>query len=169
MTKSEKSELIRILIGETMQDRIVARANALAFVENCQTVETPDGNYTESQRSALWKYMTMKAEQLNDSGLDIRHVVKPTFNIPWTKDTFHDCLWIPFQKAMFKTDSMRSLKNSQIDPIYLTLERELNEKFQLKSIEFPQDKAKALSDNRGYKTGGRLSVPYPEEFEEPTI
>jgi len=146
-----KAKLKEFLINGDIQ-------KALAFIE---LIETHDGNYTDSQRRSAWKYMSLKAEQLNDAGLDIRAVLKPTFNIPWTKDNFHDYLFIPFQKKLFRTKSMRSLKKSQVSQIYDLLERELGEKFGLENIPFPHDPKKAIEQNQGYKTGNKLSE-YPQ-------
>lgn len=62
--------------------------------------EEPTGNYTTQQRKGCWVYMEKKSEQLNDAGLEMRKVLKPEYFIPWTKDSFHDHVWIPIQKAM---------------------------------------------------------------------
>ena len=93
---------------------------------------------TKEQNRALYKFLTVLADKLNESGLDMRKVLKPTYNIPWTKDSTHDHIWIPFQKAMYNTDSTTKLsKHEQIDKIHETIMRELGEKHQLAYIPFP--------------------------------
>ena len=90
------------------------------------------------QRKALWLFMGHLANELNDAGLDIRKVLKPSYNIPWTKDSVHDHLWIPIQKAMYGTDSVTQLKkHEQIDKIHKVITREIGEKFGLEYLDFP--------------------------------
>jgi hypothetical protein len=98
---------------------------------------------TYSQNRSLWLFMTMLAEELNNAGLDMRKVLKPTYNIPWTKESVHDHLWLPIQKAMYGTESTTFLhKQGQIDKIHTVITRELGEKFGLDYIPFPVDPIK---------------------------
>jgi hypothetical protein len=162
MTSQEKNKLKEFLINKDI-DR------ALRFLE---AVEVHEGNYTDSQRNAAWLYMTMKAKQLNEAGLEMRKVLKPTYELPWTKDSFHDHIFIPIQKAMFGTTSMRSLKKLQVSKVYDVIEREFGQKFGLDSIEFPSDEQKQLENLGGYKTKsgqGTEGVDYPELTDLPKI
>lgn len=98
---------------------------------------------TQSQNSALWLFYEMLAKQLNEMGLDMRVVLKPSYNLLWTKDSIHDNLWIPFQKALYKTTSTTKLKKQeQIDKIHELLMRELGEKFGVEYVPFPVDELK---------------------------
>jgi hypothetical protein len=126
-----------------------------------------DQPYTDNQRKAAWLYMTQKAEQLNDSGKDMRVVLKPTYSIPWTDKSFHDHIWIPVQKAMYGTDSMTTLTKQQVSKIFEVIERELNEKHELEHVPFPNDeqKGKLLLDAMGMSK----NMEYPEYNGEPTI
>lgn len=95
---------------------------------------------TQNQNSALWLFFTQLSETLNDAGLDMRVVLKPAYKIPWTKENIHDHLWIPIQKAMYKTDSTKKLtKQKQIDKIHATIMRELGIKFHVEYLPFPND------------------------------
>lgn len=95
---------------------------------------------TSQQNRALWQFCTLLAGSLNDSGLDMRVVLKPEISIPWTKKSIHDQLWIPIQKAMYGTDSTTFLhKTEQIDQIHKVIMRELGEKFGVEHIPFPSD------------------------------
>lgn len=123
---------------------------ALSFVKQLETV---DGNYSDAQRRGSWLYMTMRAEALNDAGLDVRKVMKPTFNIPWTKEMVHDLLWIPIQQTMFKSKTMRALKKLQVTKVHDVIERELSEKFGLDQIPFPNDEERQLDDLAGVRLG----------------
>lgn len=95
--------------------------------------------YTDNQRKAAWLYMTQKSSQLNDVGLDIRATLKPTINIPWTKENFHDLVWIPIQRAMYKTDTMTALTKEQVSKIFEVIERELGEKHGVEHVPFPNN------------------------------
>lgn len=98
---------------------------------------------TKEQNNAIWLFMTRLAESLNDAGLDMKVVLKPQISIPWTKNSVHDYLWIPIQKAMYGTDSTTFLhKIEQVDKVHKVLMRELAEKHEVEYIEFPHDPSK---------------------------
>lgn len=82
---------------------------------------------TNQQNKATWLYLTMLADELNASGQDQRKVLKPSVEIPWTKEAAHDRLWIPIQEAMYGTDSTTELTSEQITKVYETLNRHLAE------------------------------------------
>lgn len=82
---------------------------------------------TSQQNKAIWKYLTMLSDDLNQAGLDQRKVLKPSAEIPWTKDAAHDRLWIPIQEALYGTDSTTELTTEQITLVYETLNRHLGE------------------------------------------
>ena len=111
--------------------------------------------------------MTQKSEQLNDVGLDMRVILKPTYSSPWTKENFHDHIWIPIQKAMYGTDSMTKLTKEQVSKIFTVIERELGEKHGLETVPFPNDeeKGKLLLDAMKLSN----NIEYPNNFEEPKI
>ena len=95
---------------------------------------------TQNQNSALWLWFEWLAKSLNESGKDMRVVLKPTYSIPWTKESIHDHIWIPIQKAMFGTASTKDLtKHEQIDKIRDVIMRELGEKHEIEEIPFPND------------------------------
>lgn len=118
--------------------------------------------YTPNQRKAAWLYMTQKSEQLNDTGLDMRVILKPTYSIPWTKDSFHDHIWIPIQRAMYGTDSMKDLNKEQVSKIFEVIERELGEKHGLGHVPFPNDEQKG----RDLLEAMKLRPDYPESHGE---
>jgi hypothetical protein len=121
--------------------------------------------YTDNQRKAAWLYMTQKATQLNDSGLDVRVILKPTYNIPWTKEMLHNHIWIPVQQAMFGTDSMTKLNKDQVSKIFEVIERELGEKHGLEHVPFPNDEAKG----KLLLSAMKIKPDYPEYKGTPTI
>jgi len=99
-----------------------------------------DKPYTEQQRKAIWLFLTHLSQVFNDAGLDLRAILKPEINIPFTKEIAHDHLWIPIQQMMFGTDSLTKLKKQgEIDQIYEVLVRELGEKHHIEVPPFPND------------------------------
>ena len=119
---------------------------------------------TGSQNSALWVFFGLLAESLNDAGLDIRKTLKSDFNIPWTKYTVHDLLWLKFQKSLFKTESTKELsKHEQITLTHKTLMRELGERKGVEYIPFPNNPNKQKQDIAPLKT----TIDYPWNKERP--
>lgn len=168
MTREELSQLQTIATGKPFE----VRPRLLKFLETVKVEEKVDGNYTSSQRNSAWLYMTLKVQQLNEAGLEMRKVLKPTYAIPWTKDSFHDHIFIPIQKALYGTDSMKSLKKLQVSKIHEVIERELGEKYGLEYIPFPADSNKALEEMSGEKLGSHTNQrkeSYPEYNGAPTI
>ena len=94
---------------------------------------------TPTQNSALWVYYTLLAEQLNLAGLDMKKVLKPGVDIPWTKNSVHDHLWIPIQNAMESNDSTTELTTVTIQDVYLVLSRHISEKFGI-NVEWPSNR-----------------------------
>lgn len=91
---------------------------------------------TLQQNRSLYLYCDMLAEALNESGYDMKAVLKPEVNIPWQKNTVHDWLWMPIQEAMFQLDSTTKLNTKQVSEVYEVLNRHLAEKFGV-SVPFP--------------------------------
>ena len=117
--------------------------------------------YTDNQRKAAWLYMTQKSEQLNDVGKDMRVILKPSYSIPWTKENFHDHVWIPIQKAMYGTDSMTTLTKEQVSKIFEVIERELNEKHGLDHVPFPNNEEQGRLLLEAMKL--KANINYPTE------
>ena len=98
---------------------------------------------TNQQSKALWLFMTMLSKTLNEAGLEPRKVLKPSYNLQWTKEMIHDNMWIPIQEALYGTNSTTFLhKQEQIDKIHEIIMRELGEKHNLEYIPFPVDEQK---------------------------
>ena len=102
---------------------------------------------TGQQNRSLWLWFTLLSNSLNDAGLDMRKVLKPTYSLPWNKDMIHEHIWLPIQKAMFGTDSTTFLhKQEQIDKVRDVIMRELGQKFGIEDIPFPFDEQKLLNE-----------------------
>lgn len=100
-------------------------------------------NETEQQRTlrqnrALYKFFEILAITLNDAGLDMRKVLKPEVEIPWTPISVKTHLWHPLQKIMLEKSSTADLTTKQISEIYEVLNRHLATTRGI-SVPFPTD------------------------------
>lgn len=84
---------------------------------------------SETQNNALHKYCELLAEALNDRGLDMRTLLKPEIDIPWTKESVKNHLWRPIQVAMTDKESTAKANSDEYGPVYETLNRHLSDKF----------------------------------------
>ena len=95
---------------------------------------------TQPQNSAIHVFCRLLAKTLNNAGLDMRKVLKPEVEIPWTDVTAKENLWKPIQKAMYEIESTTDLDTEQVSKVYDTLNRHLSDKFGV-SQAFPSKEA----------------------------
>ena len=95
---------------------------------------------TESQNKALHLYFTKLAEMLNDAGLDMRKVLKPSISIPWTPQTIKENLWKPIMEFQLQKSSTTEMTTKDINEVYDVINRHLGEQFGI-SIEFPSQES----------------------------
>ena len=91
---------------------------------------------TNLQNKSLHKYFELLAEALNDAGLDMKTVLRPEIDIPWSKDTVKSQLWKPIQKAMLDKESTTEPSTKEYVEIYEVLNRHLSEKLGI-SVDWP--------------------------------
>lgn len=91
---------------------------------------------TEKQNNALHLYFRMIAEALNDAGLDMKVVLKPEVDIPWTEDSVKKFLWKPIQEIYLTKKSTTELNTEEINKVYEILTRHIGEKFGI-FVKFP--------------------------------
>jgi hypothetical protein len=91
---------------------------------------------TNSQNRALHLFFSHLADELNNSGFDMKKVLKPTVDIPWSGRTIKEYLWRPIMKAQLNKDSTTELTTKEIDEVFDTITRHLGEKFGV-YVEFP--------------------------------
>lgn len=84
---------------------------------------------TVQQNRALHRYFGLIAERLNEAGLDMKKVLKPGVDIPWSTAAVKDYLWRPIQTLQLRKKSTTQLTTKEIDVVYDTLNRLLAEKF----------------------------------------
>jgi len=82
----------------------------------------------------------MLAEAFNDSGYDMRKVLKESVAIPWNKNSIKEMLWRPVQDLQLLKKSTTELTTKEIDLIYDTLNRHIGERFGI-HVEFPSEES----------------------------
>ena len=88
------------------------------------------------QNKSLHKYYDLLAEELNNAGLDMKKVLKPEVDIPWTTLTVKEFIWRPIQDIMLDKESTTQLNTSEINEIYQVVSRHLAKKFGI-DLPFP--------------------------------
>lgn len=130
------------------------------------------GTRTSAQNSALHLDCSLIAQKLNDAGKDMRVVLKPAYNIPWTLESVKEHLFRPVMHAMYGIESTTELqKVGQIEHIHETIMRELGEKHGIEWHDFPSDDAKHREGMSGYKSDSKdhLSEYYENDDITPRI
>lgn len=98
--------------------------------------ESKEKQRTLRQNRALHKLFGLIAEELNNSGYDMRRTLKEGVDIPWNADTVKNYLWRPVQEAQLGKESTTELTTKDMDRVFDTLNRYFGEKFGL-HIPFP--------------------------------
>lgn len=84
---------------------------------------------TDKQNRSLHLLFKLLAEELNQSGLDMRKTLKPGVEIPWSGDSVKEFLWRPIQEAQLNKKSTTELTTKEIDAVFDTITRHIGEKF----------------------------------------
>lgn len=92
---------------------------------------------TLTQNRAIHLLFTQIVDTLNEHGLDMRVVLKPEIDIPWTTETVKDYIWRPIQKALLRKESTTELTTQDIDKVYDGINKFLGEKHGL-HFPFPE-------------------------------
>lgn len=124
-----------------------ATINLKKFIERLKKEYVPKQR-TLDQNSALHLAFTMLAERLNESGLEMRAVLKQDYKLWWTTWSVKEYLFRPLMKAMTGKESTAQLsKLNEIDLVWDKLMLELGEKFGLEAVPFPHDPNKPRGVN----------------------
>lgn len=95
------------------------------------------GTRTNKQNRALHLWLRKLVLELDNAGLDMKAVLKPEIDIPWTDDLAKQFLWKPVQKAMLGKERTRDLETDEVSKVYETLNRHMANKFGV-SVPFPE-------------------------------
>lgn len=100
-------------------------ANILAMYEIVE-VKKHQKLRTIKQNRALHVYFTQLAQELNESGQDMKQVIRVP--ISWSAYSVKEYLWRPLQKAMLGKDSTTELNTEEIEKIYDNMNRIIGER-----------------------------------------
>ena len=93
---------------------------------------------TVIQNRALHLYFELLAIELNNAGLDMKKVLKPSIDISWTKENVKEYLWRPIQEALKLKKSTTELTSKEVNEVYEILNRHISEKFGIHQF-FPSE------------------------------
>jgi hypothetical protein len=98
-----------------------------AYYDNRYLIITmPKGRQrTLTQNAALHMFCQMLADQLNASGLDMRKVMKPEAEIPWSLESVKEIMWKPLQEAIIGKASTTEADRVEYSHVYEVLGRHL--------------------------------------------
>ena len=96
---------------------------------------------TSAQNRSLHLYFTLLAKELNDSGQDMRKVLKESVEIPWGVVSIKDQMFKPIALAMFGKSSTTELSTKEISEVYEVLNRHTGEKLGI-SVIWPHEEDK---------------------------
>lgn len=97
---------------------------------------------TIRQNSALHKYFTMLANALNDSGLDMRKVLKPEVELTWSLVSVKEHLWRPVQEIVLNKESTTKLERDELNEVYRIIDKKMLEKGV--NVQFPSINTQGL-------------------------
>jgi len=120
-------------------DSLIEHLRSREFGEFGFQVQVNIGKRTNKQNAAIHVFFALLAKELNESGLDMKRVLKEETDIPWTSDLVKEYLWKPIQKAALDTTSTTKLDRIQVSHVYDILTRHLGQKFGI-SVPFPSNR-----------------------------
>lgn len=95
-------------------------------------------NRSIQQNKAIHLYCELLGEAFNNSGLDMKAVLKPDVDIPWSKTTVKEYIWRPIMEAQLQKESTTDLDTDEVSKVWETINRHVSEKFCI-SVSFPSD------------------------------
>lgn len=84
---------------------------------------------TIQQNKSIHLYLTLLSKELNEAGLDMKKVLKPSVSIDWNIINTKEYLWRPIQEALNLKKSTTELDTKEVSQIWEHLNRHLSEKF----------------------------------------
>jgi len=113
------------------------------------------------------------ADALNDAGLDMKVVLKPEIEIPWSQETVKKYLFKPIMKAHTTKESTTELEKTsgEIDRIHDILMRHLGTKFGIEYFDFPHDKEKENKKLKALDMARDMHSDqnYPDDYKKPLL
>ena len=84
---------------------------------------------TIKQNKSLHLWFRLLADTLNESGLGMREVLKPSVYIEWNDKTIKEYIYKPILEAMLLKKSTTEMTTKEIDKVWETINLHLGEKF----------------------------------------
>ena len=92
-----------------------------------ETIDHPHEVRTLKQNNSLQKGLRNLCEELEEGGLDMKKVLKPEVDIPWTVDSAREFLFNPIAQVMFNRTSSE-LNTVEIQKVWDVMMRHMGEK-----------------------------------------
>lgn len=120
---------LEIDVKELNHQRVL---DAIDLLVGAGIVVTADVGKSETRRSsaqhrAMQLYWRQLAAAMNELNLDMRVVLKPDVQIPWSRDSVEEWIWKPIQKVHTGKKSSRDLSTKEVGEIYDIVNRHLSE------------------------------------------
>lgn len=121
----------------------LSEKNCKASIIELLSAVRPTQKRTGQQNKALHVFCQKLADALNNSGKDMRVVLKTNYFLPWTLDSVKDHIFRPVMKTMYGHASTTDLeKHVEIEKVHEVIMRELGEKHGVEFIPWPVDEKK---------------------------
>jgi hypothetical protein len=128
-----KRYIVEIIVENEAKTKGEGIKNAMAVIEqiglkpiSCKQIKE---GITQQQFSALHLLLSQLATQLNESGIDMKKLLKKEVDISWTTYSVKEYLWKPLQKALVGKKSTTELdKIGELELVYDNLNRILIER-----------------------------------------
>lgn len=132
--------------------------------------------YTPKQRTiqqnrGIHLACKLLAESLNSAGLDMKAVLKPNVDIPWSTDTVKEYIFKPILKARYQKDSTTEIEKTsgEIEEVWSIIMRHIGEKFGVEYIPFPSEtQINHENDAKNMSNKLRSNIDYPS-YSEPLL
>jgi hypothetical protein len=126
-----------------------------AEIVEYQEPEPKKAGRTGAQNKAMHVGFGLVARALNEAGLDMRTVLKPDIELPWTKDSVKQYLFKPILTLMYGKDHTADLdKLEEPEAVWETMMRFLMQNHGVEHIPFPHDPRKQKAYEDSFKPRG---------------
>lgn len=154
MTQHEYDTIKLILSGKPW----LVRDQLEIFLKEVEITEKE--TRTSEQNRALHKWFGQIAQLCQESGIDAKVLMSKTMNVEVTPEIVKE-MWRVMQSYLYGKRSTTELeKQGQIDTIVDHFVRFFGERFELVLPPFPSKET---------KYAGNTNVPYPDDYQPPTI
>ena len=99
---------------------------------------------SQKQNRALHLWFRLLADTLNEAGLDMKAVLKPSVSISWNEKTIKEYIYKPILEAMLLKKSTTELTTKEIDKVWEIINLHLGEKF---GVEVPPIPSQEQTEN----------------------